>query len=157
MCNVAGRLRHAAEHHMSEQKPEENPTQKRLANLRPPFEPGNPGGPGRPKGSRNLSTIIREALAAKAPKDYLEKLTARGIVLQEDTWESVLVAVAIGKAASGSIQHFREILDRTEGKPVQPVRASGTLDVAARVIIGLPEVSENGDSTHEPSTEDLNT
>lgn len=108
---------------MQEEKPEENAKDKRLANLRPPFEAGNPGGPGRPKGSRNLSTIIREALAAKAPKDYLKKLTARGIVLQEDTWASVLVAIAIGKAASGSIQHLREILDRTEGKARQPIDA----------------------------------
>lgn len=108
---------------MDEKKPETNGREKQLANLAPPFEKGNPGGPGRPKGSRNISTLIKDALAAKAPQDYIDKLTARGVTLEDHSWESVLVAIAIGKAASGSIQHLREILDRTEGKARQPIDA----------------------------------
>lgn len=108
---------------MQEKKPEKNGREKQLANLAPPFEKGNPGGPGRPKGSRNISTLIKAALATKAPQDYIDKLTARGVTLEDHSWKSVLVAIAIGKAASGSIQHLREILDRTEGKARQPIDA----------------------------------
>lgn len=125
---------------MDEKKPETNGREKQLANLAPPFEKGNPGGPGRPKGSRNLSTLIKDALAAKAPQDYIDKLTARGVTLEDHSWESVLVAIAIGKAASGSIQHLREILDRTEGKARQPIDA--TVDMRSTVLIGLPPVEE---------------
>lgn len=108
---------------MDKKKPETNGREKQLANLAPPFEKGNPGGPGRPKGSRNISTLIKDALAAKAPQDYIDKLTARGATLEDHSWASVLVAIAIGKAASGSIQHLREILDRIEGKARQPIDA----------------------------------
>jgi hypothetical protein len=87
------------------------------------FEPGHPGGPGRPPGMRNLKTVIREALEAEAPAEYVEKLKAQGVLVKDNSWDSVLAAVAMAKAASGSILHLREIWDRRDGKAKQTIDA----------------------------------
>lgn len=103
-----------------------------------PFPKGYQGGPGRPPGRKNLKTIVREILETKAPRAYVEKLRGQGIEITDESWETVLTTVALAKAASGSIQHLREIWDRRDGKPRQAIDLDAKTE--ARVLIGLPPV-----------------
>jgi hypothetical protein len=88
------------------------------------FKQGNPGGPGRPKGSRSFATILEEVAEYDAPERFIEKLKESGVQLPERSWLYVLAAVALAKAAGGSVRHLEIVLDRLLGKPKQPVDAS---------------------------------
>jgi hypothetical protein len=88
------------------------------------FKPGNPGGPGRPKGSRSFTSILEEVAEYEAPERFIEKLKESGVQLPERSWLYVLAAVALAKAAGGSVRHLEIVLDRLLGKPKQPVDAS---------------------------------
>lgn len=91
-----------------------------------PFPKGNKAsvGHGRPKGSRTLTNILREALDQEIP--FKNKDT--GAVEKKQVSE-LIVASLIKNAVKGDIRHAREILDRLEGKPMQSIESHTRLDL----------------------------
>lgn len=71
------------------------------------FVPGNPGG-GRQEGSKNFTTIYRDALKVIAEKN--------GKTIDEE--ERELVEVAIDRAKKGDYRYYQDIMDRLNGKAV---------------------------------------
>lgn len=77
----------------------------------PPFEPGHaplPGG-GRPKGVRNWATVLREEMEDG-------KIT-----------QSALAKVLLRHAKRGNLKALEMIIERQDGKPLQPIRMSGEI------------------------------
>lgn len=74
----------------------------RLENLRP-FEPGQSGNPnGRPKGTKNLKTMLTELLSSQDP---------------DGEWSKSVGGQLIRKAfKDGDMRALQEIIDRIEGK-----------------------------------------
>jgi len=90
-----------------------------LANLHK-FEKGNPGGPGRSPKEATFSDLARD----KAGQPCTRK-DANG-----RTWAQYLVDKWFEHAINNPI-YFKELLDRTEGKVIQPI----TGDISAEVSI----------------------
>jgi Family of unknown function (DUF5681) len=92
------------------------------------FAPGVSGNPnGRPK-SRTLSEAYRELLKQPLPSDPTR------------TYADVVAAALLKNAMSGDVSSARELADRTEGKPRQPVDLSvddRRRDIAERAIEAL--------------------
>jgi hypothetical protein len=82
-----------------------------------PFKKGQSGNlAGRPKGTRNLSTLLREMLEQEITVTTEDGKTERK-KLQE-----VLVSKLIKKAVKKEdLRAIQEIFDRTEGKPAQMI------------------------------------
>jgi hypothetical protein len=79
---------------------------KRLANLKPPWKPGQSGNPGgRPKRKPLTDTLLE--------------------VLEDPKECEALVRVWLKRAQKGSVTHLREILDRVEGRVALPMDVSG--------------------------------
>lgn len=96
----------------SEPKPKKNPIKdamnKRLANLRPPFKPGQSGNPkGRRKGQRDYRTLFWIAL---------EHIANNHDMTAEEVEEALHVA-GITKAIKGDFFFWQEISNRVYGKP----------------------------------------
>jgi len=70
---------------------------------------GNPNG--RPKGSRNLSTILRELLDEEIELSDGEK----------KKYKEVIIRKLITKANDGDLRAITEIFDRVDGKPTQEI------------------------------------
>ena len=79
------------------------------------FKKGNPGGPGRKEGSKNYSTLYREAL------EMISKVNSGK---DPDELQSELIANAFVKAKQ-SYRYYQDIMDRAYGKPVQQTQVSG--------------------------------
>lgn len=96
-----------------------------LQNLKP-FQKGNQAskGHGRPKGSKSLTSILKNAL--EKPITLKNKQT--GKVEKKATTEWI-VAVMIREALKGDHKHIREIWDRVEGKPLQMISSSETIEI----------------------------
>lgn len=78
-----------------------------LANLKEPWPEGYcPNPNGRPKGSRNRSTIVREALEAKM----------RGQDGKEIEVVDAMTIAIVAKAMQGDVPAYRELLDSGYGK-----------------------------------------
>jgi len=101
------------------------------------WKPGESGNPlGRPKGSKNtVESYLRrylakgyepdaalEIAAEKAGVDY--KLINKGATIAD-----VLAQIQIQKALRGDQEAYREVVDRTEGKPVSSVDISASVGV----------------------------
>ncbi len=84
-------------------------------NLRPPKfgEVRNPNG--RPKGARNLSTVLREMLDTKIDVNMPD-----GSKVKKD-FREIIIQKLIKKASDGDLKAIDIIMDRTEGKPMQSV------------------------------------
>lgn len=81
---------------------------RRLANLSPPWKPGESGNPkGRVTGSKNLTTLLREAA---------EKRRLMGQDLPDMTAGEALAESMFYHAIKGNPAFAREILDRLEGR-----------------------------------------
>lgn len=77
-----------------------------------PFQPGQSGNPkGRPKGSRNLSAILKDMLDQDVEED--------GEMVK---FSDAIVKRLIQKANKGDIKAIQEIFDRTEGKAKQEIK-----------------------------------
>lgn len=77
-----------------------------------PFQPGQSGNPkGRPKGSRNLSAILKDMLDQDVEEDG-----------QLVKFSDAIVKRLIQKANKGDIKAIQEIFDRTEGKAKQEIK-----------------------------------
>jgi hypothetical protein len=99
------------------------------------WKPGQSGNPnGRPK-AKTLSEAIREQLARACEEDTEGRSWAEVVAEQ-------LVKVAAGKSHENSTNAVREICDRTEGKPRQPVELDATGE-ARRMLSMLLGVSED--------------
>lgn len=76
------------------------------------MKPGETLNPhGRPKGSRNLSTILRELLDEEIELSDGEK----------KKYKEVIVRKLIKKANDGDLKAITEIFDRVDGKPTQEI------------------------------------
>lgn len=98
----------------SDAKPKKNPVKdalnKRLANLRPPFQPGQSGNPkGRRKGQRDYRTLFWIAL---------EHIANTHDMTPEQVEEALHVA-GITKAIKGDFFFWQEISNRVYGKPTE--------------------------------------
>lgn len=85
-------------------------TDKRLANLKEPWKPGQSGNPeGKKIGQRTYAALYREALIkigrsqGKTPEEIEEIMHQSGLT----------------KALKGDYAFYRDVLDRLYGKPVQ--------------------------------------
>ena len=77
------------------------------------FKKGQSGNPnGRPKGSRNLTTILREMLEEEI------EVNVDGVKTKKQ-FQEVIVRKLLQKANEGNLKAIEQILDRMEGKPVQ--------------------------------------
>ncbi len=94
---------------------------ERTANLKPwkPGQSGNPGG--RPK---------RDAITAALRDQLQSKMPGR----DERTVAEAIAFVLVKRALRGDVRAIREIMDRTEGKPLLAVKMEGvvTLDATQR-------------------------
>lgn len=95
-----------------------------IANLKP-FPKGVSGNPnGRPKGIRNRSTIVREALEAKI----------RGEDGNEIEVVDALVVAQVAKAMTGDTPAFKELMDSGYGKLTDKQEISGPDGAAISIM-----------------------
>ncbi len=86
------------------------------------FKEGESGNPnGRPKGSRNLSTILKEMLEEDVEVVIDGKKERR-------QFQEVIICKLLKKANDGDIRAIEQIFDRTEGKAKQTVDFTGIVD-----------------------------
>lgn len=91
-----------------------------------PFQPGESGNPsGRPRGAKNLSTILKELLETDVEIDGGEK----------HPYKNAIVTKLLQKAAKGDIKAIQEIFDRTEGKAKQEIKHDGLVNTPMQVEI----------------------
>ena len=98
---------------------------KRGGHPHPPFEPGHaplPGG-GRPKGMKNWATVAREEFEAG-------KIT-----------QAQIMRALLKRGKQGNTKAIEILMDRTDGKPLQPVRMEGEL----KTIAEADEAALNGE------------
>lgn len=113
------------------------------------FKPGNPGG-GRPKGTRSLSTIIREL--TENPPDW-DKLPLKGKeemaekFKNKSAWEAI-VYVAMGQALAGD-QQAREFL----GKRGYGDKLDITSDHKPLPILGVASVPTDPSTTEDTESQ----
>ena len=95
----------------------EKKTDPRLANLRPPWKPGEcPNPSGRPK-RKPLTDAYAALLDKPIPPDM-----ARQLKLDESTTYAQVIAMSlVREAVKGKVQAAAEVADRVEGKITQPI------------------------------------
>lgn len=81
-----------------------------------PGESGNPGG--RPKGSRNVQTVIQEALFSDVDWTDIEGKPARLACID------AIVIEQMRKAMAGDTAAFNAVMDRGYGKPCQALEVN---------------------------------
>lgn len=77
---------------------------------------------GRPKGTKNLSTILREMLEEEI------EVNIDGVKSRKQ-FQEVIVRKLLKKANDGEIKAIIEIFDRIEGKANQPIENNGSLTI----------------------------
>ncbi len=87
---------------------------------------------GRPKGSKNLSTILRQVLSMDAPENIQKKKNLRDLVGvaegEKMTNAEVIAAQMVLKAVTrGDLSFINQIIDRTEGKAIQKSQFEATV------------------------------
>jgi hypothetical protein len=109
------------------------------------FEPGESGNPnGRPKGSRNLSTILKEML-----KEEIEVKNEDGTV-EKKQLQDVIVRKLITQATNkGNLRAIQEIFDRVEGKAKQEIKHEVTQGILN--VDPISDVESTNDSLKEDS------
>ena len=107
----------------STEKAQEKAQKKKRGNVQnlTPWKAGQSGNPkGRPKGKRNLSTLLREALEKLA----VNPKTGAKIIVdgQEMTYQELLIQQVLVKGiVKGNDKTIELIFDRLEGKPRQKI------------------------------------
>lgn len=90
------------------------------------FKPGESGNPnGRPKGVRNLSTILRDMLQEEI------EVNIDGVKSRKQ-FQEVIIRKLLKKANDGDIRAIMEIFDRTEGRPKQELEQSGGTSITVK-------------------------
>lgn len=95
------------------------------------FQPGQSGNPaGTPPGYKQFKTRFKELMARIAPELFAEHPNVRMFfagdrkdITNQDVFDAILFFKAVNNG--GSIDAMREVLDRLEGKAVQPMEHSG--------------------------------
>lgn len=106
------------------------------------MKPGETLNPhGRPKGSRNLSTILREFLDEEIELSDGEK----------KKYKEVIIRKLIKKANDGDLRAITEIFDRVDGKPKQEIHH----EVTETGFLNIDPLSD--DKTNTGITEDSDT
>jgi hypothetical protein len=118
-------------------------------NLKEPWKEGDPSPnpSGRPKGSRNLSTILQKML-----EEEIEVIIDG--VKSKKQFQEVIIRKLVKKANDGDLRAIQEIFDRTEGKAKQEVKSetktelSVKFDDAIRSLVS-PAPSESAKDSKE--------
>lgn len=100
-------------------------------NLAPPFPKGVSGNPaGKPKGTRNRSTIVREAIEAVLAGSH-------------QTVVDAMTAAIIAKAMNGDVPAYKELLDSAFGKVADKMEAEVKQevksDLTSKLLAALPK------------------
>jgi hypothetical protein len=109
------------------------------------FKEGESGNPaGRPKGSRNLSTILKEMLT-----EEIEVKNEDGTV-EKKQLQDVIVRKLITQATNkGNLRAIQEIFDRVEGKAKQEIKHEVTQGILN--VDPISDVESTNDSLKEDS------
>lgn len=84
---------------------------KKEDNLKP-FQPGQSGNPeGRQKGTKNMSTILKEMLELETEVEGVRM-----------TYKDAIIKKLIKKSNAGNMKAIQEVFDRTEGKAKQEIK-----------------------------------
>ena len=111
-----------------------------------PFKEGESGNPhGRPKGTRNLSTILKAMLEEDVEVVIDGKKERR-------QFQEVIIRKLLKKANDGEIRAIIEIFDRVEGKAKQEIATehSGTIEII-EIIDRADQVTGGADIQEEPT------
>lgn len=87
------------------------------------FKKGHPGGPGRPKGSPNITSMIRSIVFEEIPV-----YSPEGKKEMRPVMDQLIRAVLKPIINEGKIEHFREIMNRLEGLPKQTIDQNTSID-----------------------------
>lgn len=97
------------------------------------FKPGKSGNPaGYPKGQPNGSTIIKYWLGQK--EALVNPISQKSETLSQ---VDIMTLQMIVQARKGNVTAFRELMDRTEGKPVQSTKLLNADDKLLEVFVGF--------------------
>lgn len=103
---------------------DETPNQNSLSNLQPPWQPGKSANPkGRPKGAFSFTTLLKKLL-----KEKVTLTDDQGNVIATVTKKRAILLKWLEKAMNGDTKAIDKIVTRIDGKPVQPVKHSGSID-----------------------------
>ena len=95
-------------------------------NLKPGFHKGKSGNAG---GRPNpLTSLIREMIDQDA--DYI----AYGALPTDKTWKQLIARAILRKASDGDVSMVNTLLDRLEGKVVQPLGGEGGKPIVIKVV-----------------------
>jgi hypothetical protein len=103
------------------------------------FVKGNPGGPGRTPNTPVLTPLIRTKIHEPHPQ------------FPDKTWGQVMVERLMLSACDGDIAAFKEVIQRLDGKVIQPIDVHGSDDSPARIELpgrsqpGCPDAYAAGD------------
>jgi hypothetical protein len=124
-----------------------------------PFQPGDArcDRRGQQKGSKNLSTILRQVLSMDAPKAMQKKKNLRGLLgLSEGakmTNTEAMAAQMIWRAVvKGDLAFINQIADRTEGKATRKIEFEGTVtnnilaELKEGILLAYDEVKKETDA-----------
>ena len=87
---------------------------------------------GRPKGSKDMSTIMREMLDTLV--DVKDK---NGAKLGKKSYKMLIIAKLMKKATDGDLRAVEILLDRMEGKASQPVEHSSNPDAPMSINLNI--------------------
>lgn len=110
------------------------------------FDEGESGNPnGRPKGTRNLSTILKAMLEEEI------EVNIDGVKSRKQ-FQEVIIRKLLKKANDGEIRAIIEIFDRVEGKAKQEIATehSGTIEII-EIIDRADQVTGGADIQEKPS------
>lgn len=85
----------------------------------------SPNPSGRPKGSRNLSSILREMLEEEI------EVNIDGVKSKKQ-FQEVIIRKLLKKANDGDIRAIMEIFDRVDGKAKQTIEQSGGTSITVK-------------------------
>ena len=99
-------------------------------NLNEPWKEGDPSPnpSGRPKGSKNLSTILKAMLEEDVEVVIDGKKERR-------QFQEVIIRKLLKKANDGEIRAIKEIFDRVDGKSKQEVQHSGEITTITGMVV----------------------
>lgn len=112
------------------------------------FKPGVSGNPaGKPKGTRSISSIIREYLEAEIEvTDPITKTKGKKKISE------VISLKMLQQAINGDMRAMQEILDRTEGKAAQRIDFGGQGEDGSKPGIQIEIIHTNVKAQGDSST-----
>jgi len=112
------------------------------------FPPGVSGNPaGRPVGSVSVVEALRRELkkAADIPNNK-----------EKRTYLELLIKRILNKSiADGDVSMIKDIIDRIDGKPKQPVEMSGSVDTRLEILTRMGLVDDNETKSIEGQTPEI--